>query len=285
MPEGDTIFRAARTLSAALAGGEITGVQTRVAQVRRLGPDRLVGQQVGEVEPRGKHLLMRFEPSGLVLHTHMRMTGSWHLYRPGQRWRKPERLLTLRLDVRAGDDSWVAAGFSIPVCELLTATQVAEHPSLAALGPDALAAATDLAEARRRLDERGAWMIADALLDQRVLAGVGNVYKCEVLFLHGVSPQTRVAEVPPAVRDRLLATAERLLKRNVAASSPVRVTTGVPGAPRGNALWVYGRARRPCRRCGTPIAVDRLGEQARVTYWCPTCQPAHAGASPPGDRT
>jgi endonuclease-8 len=269
MPEGDTVFRTAQTLRSALEGQTVREMQTRVPRIRRLGGTRLVGQVLEEIEPRGKHLLMWFSPSGWALHSHMRMTGSWHLYRPDERWRKPERLVTLRLDV----DDWTAVAFSVPVCELLTADQVTAHPGIAGLGPDPLAPHTDLAEALRRLDERGKTTIGEALLDQRVLAGVGNVYKSEVLFLHGVHPWTPVRHVAPQERDRLLASAARLLRQNARSASPMRVTTGAPKARRSEALWVYGRSRRPCRRCATPIVVGRQGEQARVTYWCPACQP------------
>ncbi|MBW3606315.1 MAG: hypothetical protein KY460_15705 [Actinobacteria bacterium] len=134
MPEGDTIFRAARSLRRALEGETVRVVETSVGQVRALGAQRLVGQTVRAVEPRSKHLLIWFAPSDLALHTHMRMTGSWHLYRHGQRWRKPRHLARFRLDVA----EWVAVCFSAPQIELLSTEQVRRHPSLAALGPDAL---------------------------------------------------------------------------------------------------------------------------------------------------
>lgn len=264
MPEGDTIHRSARTLGRALTGRTVGAVQE--GRRRIAGVTRLVGQTVEAVDARGKHLLIRFAPSGLTLHTHMMMSGAWHLYRPGQRWRKPPGLATVVLEVPA----WVAVCFSAPVCELLDAAAVAAHPGLAGLGPDAVGAGTDLAEARRRLDERARWTVADALLDQRVLAGVGNVYKCEVLFLHGVHPWMPVQALPSVTRDELLATAERLLKANTDSPSGRRTTTA-PGT--GGRLHVYGRARRPCPRCATPVRVARQGSQARLTYWCPNCQP------------
>lgn len=272
MPEGDTIFRTAQTLRRALEGETVRGIQTRVAQIRLLGASRLVGQEVHGIQSRGKHLLIWFSPSGLALHSHMKMTGSWHLYRHGERWRKPERLVTLRLDV----DDWTAIAFSVPVCALLTADQIATHPALASLGPDAVDTGPDLAEARRRLDRHHGHTIGEALLDQRVLAGVGNVYKSEVLFLHGLHPWTLVDEIPPEIREGVLTTAAGLLGRNARSASPMRVTTGASGTRRADALWVYGRSRRPCRRCATPIAVRRQGEQARVTYWCPSCQPCRS---------
>jgi endonuclease VIII len=270
MPEGDTIYRTARTLRDALEGRQVTAVTTTVAQVRALGPDRLVGQTVAAVEPRGKHLLVWFSPSGLALHTHMKMTGSWHLYRAGERWRKPAQWARVSLSTA----EHVAVCFSAPVCELLARAQVDRHPSLAGLGPDALDEETDLGEARRRLDERAGWAIAEALLDQRVMAGIGNVYKCEVLHIHGINPWRKVADVEPAQRDAVLATAERLLKANVGPGTMQRTTTRDPRVRGGDRLYVYGRARNPCPRCHTPIRVARQGEQARLTYWCPRCQPA-----------
>jgi endonuclease VIII len=274
MPEGDTIYRAARTMRAALVGKTVTRIDTRVPQVRALGPQRLVGQTIRDVEPRGKHLLHWFDPSGLALHTHMMMTGSWHTYRPGQRWQKPRHLAKLVLEV----PGVVAVCFTAPVVELLSAEQVARHPSIARLGPDALDEVTDLAESRRRLDARAATAIGDALLDQAVLAGVGNVYKNEVLFIHRLDPWTPVADLDEATRDAVLATAERLLKANVAPGSAARITTVDPRdgavARRGgsDSLHVYGKGGRPCPRCGTPIAVGRQGPQARLTYWCTRCQ-------------
>ena len=271
MPEGDTIFRAARTLRQALEGDTVTAVATTVGRGRALGAQRLVGQTVGAVEPRGKHLLIWFSPSDLALHSHMRMTGSWHLYRHGQRWRRPRHLLRFRLETAR----WLALCFSAPVIELLSADQVARHPSLAALGPDALSDEPDLEEVRRRLRTIGDTTIGEALLDQRVMAGVGNVYKNEVLFIHRVDPWTLVSEVDPDIRDALFATAVRLLRRNVRAGQVGRVTTEAPGP--GDDLHVYGRHRRPCPRCQRPIAVARQGDLGRLTYWCRSCQgPGHA---------
>jgi endonuclease-8 len=277
MPEGDTIYRAARTLRQALVGRELIRFDTTVPGLQAVAARRLLGQTVDDVQPRGKHLLHWFQPSGLALHTHMRMTGSWHLYRAGERWRKPQRQARVVLAVR----DWTAVCFSAPVVELLSGAQVARHPSLSALGPDALASQVDLVQARRRLDAREDWTIADALLDQRVLAGVGNVYKCEVLFLHATDPWLRVADIDPRTRDDLLATAVRLLRANVAVRSPaVRTTTAPsPGRPNADRLNVYGRAGRPCPRCNTRVRVAAQGAHARLIYWCPGCQTA--GSSTP----
>lgn len=266
MPEGDTIFRTARTLRTALEGQPVTGVATRVGAIKALGPARLIGQSVAQVESRGKHLLIWFSPSDVALHTHMRMSGSWHLYGHGERWRKPEHLARFRLDV----PEWTAVCFSAPVCALLSRKQVTQR--LAALGPDVLDDRVDLTEARRRLDGCGDVAIAEALLDQRVVAGIGNVYKCELLFLHRVNPWTPVSAVAPRTRDALLASAQRLLKRNVAPGAVARTTTAEGPSP--SRLHVYGRARRPCPRCATPLRRARQGELARSTYWCPRCQPS-----------
>lgn len=266
MPEGDTIFRTARTLRAVLEGREITAAESAMPQIRRLGVGRLVGQRVAAVEPRGKHLLVWFEPSDLALHTHMMMSGSWHTYRRGERWRKPRHLA--RVVLHTADS--VAVCFSAPVCELLTRAGVQRHPRLSALGPDALAQDVDLAEARRRLDRLADQPVGVALADQRVLAGVGNVYRCEVLFVERVDPWARVGDLPAATRDALLARAVRLLRANVGPGATARVTTGIPG--RADRLHVYGKARRPCPVCSTPIRVARQGPLARVTYWCANCQ-------------
>lgn len=274
VPEGDTIHRTAARLHGALGGARVERAESRARRVAALGAGRLVGQTVDEVESRGKHLLTWFAPSGLALHTHLGMHGAWHVYRPGRRWRKPPERAAIVLGVA----DWIAVCFAPPVCELLTGPQIAAHPTLAALGPDALAGpelgGTDLAEARRRLDARTEWTVAAALLDQRVLAGVGNVFKCEVLFACGVDPWARVADLDGSTRDALLATSEQLLRAN-AAPGVVRRTTGpdpVSPASAGSRLAVYGRARQPCPRCHAPVRVSRQGDQGRVTYWCSRCQ-------------
>lgn len=288
MPEGDTIHRTAARLHAALAGARVERAESRAPRVADLGTGRLVGQTVEAVESRGKHLLVWFAPSGLALHTHLGMHGTWRVERPGQRTSRPPERAAIVLGVAHR----VAVCDGAPVCELLSSAQVAAHPRLAELGPDALAApeagGTDLAEARRRLDARADWTAGEALLDQRVLAGVGNVFKCEVLFACAVDPWARVADLDETARDGLLATSERLLRVN-ATPGGVRRTTASPG-PAGSVgprLAVYGRARQPCPRCDTPVRVAPQGEQARITYWCPRCQGPGPGApnGPTADRS
>ncbi len=286
MPEGDTIHRSARTLARLLTDREVRRAESTARAVQAVGLRRLVGQTVARVEARGKHLLIWFAPSGLALHTHMRMTGSWHVYAPGERWRRPPHLARFILEVPEA----VAVCFSAPVCELLSPGQVERHPSLARLGPDPLEGVESaegtpgddeelLRRARERLDARAEEEIGVALLDQAVLAGVGNVYRTEVLFLHGVNPWTKVGDLEPAQRDALLTTATRLLRLNVAPGTPARITT--TGGPRGGPdVSVHGRGGRPCPRCATLIRVDRQGPHGRLTYWCPSCQ----GAGPTRPR-
>lgn len=261
MPEGDTIWRTARTLHAALAGRSVVAFSSSLppvaAAARRLA---VVGRTVEAVEARGKHLLVRFE-GGPVLHTHQGMRGSWRLYRPARapRGRLPRAVIETP-DV-------VAACSLSPVVELLSAAQALGHPALGRLGPDLLAAGFDPASARGRLRGRGDLAVGVALMDQTALAGIGNVYKSEVLFRCGVSPHARVRDLDDRTLDRLVATAGELMRRNLG-PGPRRTTS--PLAP--GRLFVYGRAGQPCRRCGTPIERTVQGEQARSTWSCPRCQ-------------
>ena len=267
VPEGDTIFRTATVLRAALAGRRITAARARPQPGLRGVPDlsRLVGASVASVEARGKHLLIGFD-NGLTLRSHMRMKGSWHRYRPGERWRLPARLASAVLETSDA----VAVAFSTPVLELLTDAGIARSRPLRELGPDLLGDDFDAAEALRRLRERDGEQLATALLDQRAVAGVGNVIKSETCFIERLDPWAPVRRFSDAELASALQTARRLLRANVGGGA--RVTTG--SRVRGRSLWVYGRAGRPCRRCGTLIRAGRQGELARATSWCPTCQPA-----------
>ena len=275
MPEGDTIAQSARTLASVLVGRTVSGFRSAVAGVEaRADALGVVGSQVATVEARGKHLLIRFS-SGAVLRTHMRMTGSWHLYRVGSRWQKPEHLA--RVILEAGDV--LAVCFSAPEVELLSAGEAATHAGLGRLGPDLLAPDFDEAEALTRLRAAGERQIADALLDQSIVAGIGNVYKSEVLFIERVSPFSSVASLDDDTLRRLLVTARRQLRRNVGTGQR-RTTDGRQAA----ALWVYEQAGRPCARCGTPIRRVLQGQHARSTYWCPRCQPEHPATTPESDQ-
>ncbi len=273
MPEGDTILRAARTLHRALAGREVRHFESMLPALNRVHEDApLTGRAIESVAARGKHLLMQFS-GGLVLRTHMRMNGSWHIYKRGERWQRPRRDMRI---VIATDD-YEAVGFGIPVAEFLTAREVTRHDELRKLGPDVLSAEFDPAEAVRRIRERPSTSIADALLNQRVIAGLGNVYKSEVLFMCGVSPLVAVRDVTDEKIGEIVGTARRVLAANVLDGlAPMTTYTGFRRTTRRadpkERLWVYGRARLPCRRCGTPIRVRKQGIDARLTYWCPQCQ-------------
>jgi endonuclease-8 len=268
MPEGDTIHRTADVLRRVLAGREITEAVAvagrRVARAPNLG--RLVGATVTSVEPRGKHLLITFS-GGTTLHTHLGVTGSWHRYARGEAWRRPRRTASVVL----GTQDAVVACFSPARVELLSDTDASRSRSLRELGPDLLDPAFDEHEALRRLRARADQEMANALLDQRAVAGIGNVYKSELLFLHAIHPWTPVREVDDAVLRGVLADARRLLAANLRGGA--RITTLGQASARGGRLWVYGRSGRPCRRCATRIASRRQGALARVTYWCPSCQP------------
>jgi endonuclease-8 len=263
MPEGDTILRAATRLHGALAGRTVTAFRSRLpvlaAAARRL---RVEGSVITAVEAQGKHLLVRFS-TGSALHTHMGMTGSWHLYRRGSRWQKPEGMA--RVVVEAGET--IAVCFVPRVAEIVAAADEAIHPSLSRLGPDVLAPARDPAPAVGGLRARGDAEVGAALLDQEALRGVGNIWKSEGLFLARVHPFDRVADLDDATLTRLVRATMREMHRSVLAGS---------GEAGGGAQFVYRRSGRPCRRCGTPIAMARQGPMRRSTYWCPACQPPSA---------
>jgi len=279
MPEGDTIHRAAVAMHRALAGRVVTRFESVYPAVMRVTVDRpVVGRTIESVASRGKHLLITFS-GGLVLRTHMRMNGSWHLYRSGVRWQRPAR--DMRVIVVA--DGVEAVGFNVPVVELLTPRELARHAQLNALGPDLLDPAFDHAEAARRMRGLEREPVGDVLLNQRVMAGIGNVFKSEILFLAGIEPFTPVAALSDADIERLIGISREQLAANVM----TRIQSLNPATGRkttrsldpNNALWVYGRGGKACRRCGAPIQARKTGLDARLTYWCPHCQPA-AGSRP-----
>ena len=275
MPEGDTIFRAARTLHRALAGKPVVRFESVFPHLSRVHDDAsLTGRTIENVRAAGKHVLMQFS-GDLLLRTHMRMNGSWHIYRPGESWQRPRR--AMRIVIATAD--FVAVGFDIPVAEMIRAKELAKHDELRRLGPDLLAETFDAVEAQRRIRERESSEIADVLLNQRVLAGIGNVYKSEVLFSCGVNPFTKVASLDDRQLDCLVATARRFLRANVTDNLAAMTTyTGFRRTTRRSdpkeRLWVYGRAGDPCRTCGTSIKIRAQGRDARLSYWCPICQPS-----------
>ena len=273
MPEGDSIFRAARGLQRALAGRTVSRFESVFPRLTNPLEDRpLVGQVIDRVEARGKHLLIWFS-GGLVLRTHMRMHGSWHIYRPGERWQRAHHDMRIVLET----PEFIAVAFNVPVAEFETAATLDRAAPLRDLGPDPLRDDFDPARAVDRITERRDMEIADALLDQRAIAGIGNIYKSETLFASTVNPFTLVGDLTREQIESLVAVAAKFLRVNVSESSRgmatyggLRRTTGRfdPGAR----LWVYGRGGKPCRRCGTPIERAKQGPYARSTYWCPTCQ-------------
>jgi endonuclease-8 len=281
MPEGDTIFRAARTLHGALAGKPVVRFESTFPALTRVHVDTpLTSQSIESVSSSGKHLLMRFS-GGLVLRTHMRMNGSWHIYRPHDTWQRPRR--DMRIVVATAD--FVAVGFNIPVAEFIRARALPRHEELRRLGPDLLSERFDEEEALRRIQARPAEPIADVMINQRVMAGIGNVYKSEVLFACRINPFVAVGDLELDALRCLITTARRLLLANVHASlAPMTTYAGyrrTTGRDNPNErLWVYGRAGHPCRRCGTAVKIDKRGADARLTYWCSKCQAPSAKTDP-----
>jgi endonuclease-8 len=268
VPEGDTVWRTARRLHEVLADQILVTSDFRVPAYSTVD---LTGSRVREVVARGKHLLLRTEP-GLTVHTHLKMDGSWHLYRVGSSWRGPG--FQVRLVLATAD--WVCVGFRLGLVEVLGTA--AEESVVGHLGPDLLGPDWDLDEAVRRLTRARERPVGEALLDQRNLAGIGNLYQSEACFLAGVDPRTPVDKVPAV--DRLIERARRLLDSN---KDRVRQST-TGDLRRGQNTWVYQRAGRPCRRCRGTVVSQSLGEpgRERLTFWCPQCQPLSAadGAAP-----
>ncbi|HMJ14180.1 MAG TPA: DNA-formamidopyrimidine glycosylase family protein [Polyangiaceae bacterium] len=259
MPEGDTIFRTARTLDKALAQRRVLNARSSVARVRA---GSLIGAEVRRVEARGKHLLIHFE-DGRALHSHMGMHGSWHIYRPGERWQRSPAQGRCVLET----DEFIAVCFGAPTLELLSRSALLQHERLRGLGPDVIESENPGAGIER-LRQHGELPIGEALMQQSIVAGIGNVYKSEVLFLCAVSPFSAVSELSEATLERLLDTAQRLLRRNLSGSAR-RTRHALGDADR---YWVYRRSGSACHRCATTIRMRRQGAAARSTYYCPTCQ-------------
>ncbi|MET8226985.1 DNA-formamidopyrimidine glycosylase family protein [Streptomyces sp. NPDC005301] len=266
MPEGDTVWMAAKRLHTALAGTVLIRSDLRVP---KFATADLTGRTVLDVTPRGKHLLTRIE-GGLTLHSHLRMDGSWKVFENGRRWTGgPDHQIRAIL----GNADRTAVGYRLPVLELLRTAD--EERAVGHLGPDLLGSDWDPDKALANLRRDPDRALGEALLDQRNLAGIGNVYKSELCFLLGVTPWLPVGELPGDRAALLTPLAQKLLQVN--RDRPNRVTTGRPEQK----LFVYGRAGRRCLRCGTRILVAEQGDgsRERPTYWCPSCQP---GPTPPG---
>lgn len=259
MPEGDSVWRSARDMHRALAGRQLTRSDFRVP---RLATVDLAGRTVIDVVARGKHMLTHIE-GGLTLRTHFEMEGAWRLHRAGRRWTGGP---AYEIRVVLGNSEWTAVGYRLPVVEI---TDQPDETIVGHLGPDLLGDDWDPEAAAARLAGNGDRTIGEALLDQRNLAGIGNVYKCEILFLRGVDPWTPVAEVGDL--RPIVGLARRVLWAN--RERVGHITTG--DTRRGRQHYVYGREAQPCLRCGTPVHKAMQGADpltARVTYWCPTCQ-------------
>ena len=257
MPEGDTIHRSAARLRKVLVGKTV-----RNFRAPRIEGDRpRAGTMIETVEAVGKHLLVHFD-DGLTLQTHMMMSGSWHLYRTGERWQRPAHTARVVIEV----DGWVAVCFLAPVVRSYRAA--APRKPIDHLGVDLCRADVDVDVAVQRIAGFASpdSEIAGVLLDQRIACGIGNVYKSETLFACRVNPFTKLRDLDEATVRSLFETAAQLLQANLDNGARTTVATG--------GLAVYGRVRRPCLRCGTPIERRAQGQPPRVTYWCPRCQPA-----------
>jgi endonuclease-8 len=276
MPEGDTIFRSTRALHQAFAGKTVTLFETAYAQLAS-GNDQspVAGRIIERVESRGKWLLVHFS-GDLILATHMLMSGSWHIYRAGERWKRARSHMRVVL----GTADFVAVAFNVPIARFYTARTLERFAAVAGLGPDVLRQSFAADEAATRLLEHASEEVGNVLLNQRVLAGIGNVFKSEVCFACGVHPFRTVASLRSQELDCLLSTARRMLAANVVDGAGDGIVT-YTGARRTTGssnpaarLWVYRRAGSPCRRCGTSILTRKQGLGARSTYWCPECQKA-----------
>lgn len=275
MPEGDTIFRTARAMGRALEGKPVTGFRSTYPLLTRWDDDEpIAGQRVEQVESRGKWLLIRFSGGG-TLATHLLMNGSWHIYRPGERWQRPRMDMRIVLE----NAEYVTVGFRVPVAKMLRAHELERALRIPPQTIDVLSEKFDADEVARRVAVHGEEEIADVLLHQEVMAGVGNEFKSEICFVTGVNPFCRVKELRAGEIEALIATSVRLVKANVLEDSgDTRVTfSGAHRRTTGRIdprerVWVYGRGDEPCRKCEEPIQKRLQGPDARVTFWCPKCQ-------------
>jgi endonuclease VIII len=261
MPEGDTIVRAARALNETLAGRTVTHFESVFSRIARADDNLTIrGRTIERVDARGKHLLIWFS-GDVVLRTHMRMHGVWHLYPRGARWRRPH--FDMRVVIRTPE--YEAVAFNVPVAELTRGRDLERRPAVRTLGPDILAEEFDAADAAQRIAMTPEVDIAEALLNQHAVAGIGNIFKCEALYAAGLDPFTRVADLSREDLARVVEKARRLMRASVAG--------------RRMAFSVYGRGGRPCRRCGAVIVRRKSGDEARVTCWCPRCQAPRVAAN------
>jgi len=272
VPEGDSIWRAARTLQRAIGGRVVTRFETVLMNLARVDEDTpLAGRTVESVTAEGKWIVMRFS-GDLILLTHMLMSGSWHIYRPGEKWQRPR--LDMRIVIETAE--WIAVAFRVPVAEFHTAETLLRRKGVGNLGPKVLAEGFDAEEAIANLRSQPDLEIGVALLSQRLIAGLGNIFKSEVCFAAGIHPFRLVSSLSDAEMRSLMSAAVKLMKANITERSggPIRTYFGLrrDADPEEN-LWVYHRSGRPCRKCGTSIEWRRHSTDARSSYWCPRCQP------------
>src|SRR5580704_828584 len=275
MPEGDTIFRTARTLGRAFIGKPVTVFRSTYPLLTRFNDDTPVaGQMVDRVEARGKWLLIAFSGGG-ILASHLLMNGRWHIYRHGERWQLPR--FHMRIVIENSD--YQAVGFRVPVAEMHTARSLERSTRIPRIENDLLNPEFDPEAALERLMAQSAEAITDALLNQEVLAGVGNVFKSEVCFVNGLHPFRKTGTLTRDEAAAAITCARRLLKANVLVDSGDTIVTyrsqqrrTTHSSDPSASLWVYGRAGEPCRRCGEAIRKRVQGTDARVTFWCPRCQ-------------
>ena len=260
MPEGDTIYRTAARLRCVLDGQQ---VQSATSPQAALDVGQLAGRRVLATEARGKHLLIHLADNQ-VIHSHLGMTGSWHIYQHGQPWRKPDRQAALVLDLGAV----LCVCFNPKTLQLLSETGLRRHPHLSRLGPDLLGAQFDSETALARFRACPSLPIGQALMNQTIVCGVGNVYKSEVLFLRRLNPFLRIDQLTDDQLRELMREARHLMRRNLI-GDPRRTRFGHDG----QRVWVYSRRGQPCLVCGRSIRMRRQGDLGRTTYWCPDCQP------------
>jgi endonuclease-8 len=281
MPEGDTIFRSARALNRALAGKTVTRFDTALAPLASVNDNTPIsGRLIEKVESRGKWLIVHFS-GDLMLVTHMLMSGSWHIYRTGERWRQPKS--RMRAVITTAD--FEAVAFNVPVAQFHTARSLERSTMVPKLGPDLLSENFSEEAAHARIVAHGDDEVADMLLNQRVMAGLGNVYKSEVCFACQVNPFRKVSTLTANEINCILERSLKFMAANVTdgAGDGIVTYTGprrtTHAANRDERLWVYGRQGRECRRCGATVLMRKQGIGARSTYWCPDCQPMPIAAS------
>jgi endonuclease VIII len=285
MPEGDTIFRTARNLDRALSGKPVTVFRSTYPRLTRFHDDSpITGQLVSSVEARGKWLLIHFSGGG-TLATHMLMSGSWHIYRPGERWQQPR--FNMRIVIE--NTEYIAVGFKVPVAEMHTAQSLARDRRFPVPANDVLNPDFNTAEAALRIQAHRNEEIADVLLHQEVLAGVGNEFKSEICFVTGIHPFCRISALTPDQIDSLVTASQKLLRVNVLVDSGDTMVTYAGRSRRTThesdpaaSVYVYGRHAQPCRRCAAIIRRRLQGPDARVTFWCPRCQPMPDGSDVDG---